>query len=164
MVIDKNAVVSFHYRLGEPGKGDLENSHGDDPIVYLHGHHGLLEGLENALQGHKAGEQVSVTLSPEHAYGLISENAIERISINHVIKEGKAKGKFKPGMVVHVNSKNGPRTVVVVKVGLKTLDVDTNHPLAGKTLTFTIDIVDVRAASEEEIAHGHVHGAGGHHH
>jgi len=164
MQITKNKVVSFHYRLSEPGQPVIEDSHNASPMVYLHGHGGLLKGLEDALEGKQANDQISVTLPPEEAYGLRKEDAIQRVSINHVLKHGKQKVKYKPGMLIQLNTKNGPLPAVVVKAGLKTLDVDTNHPFAGRTLTFEIEVISVREASEEEIEHRHVHGEGGHHH
>lgn len=164
MSIEDNKVVSFHYRLSEATAGVLEDSHGDNPVVYLHGHGGLIKGLESAMTGKAAGDKFSVTVEPEQAYGPRHEDALQRISVNHVISPRKGTVKYKPGMVVQVNTSRGPRSVVVVKAGLKTLDVDLNHPLAGKTLTFDVEVLDVREASAEEIAHGHVHGEGGHQH
>lgn len=159
MVIDRDAVVSIHYRLSEAG-GVIEESFGAEPLVYLHGHGGLLAGVEDALVGKQAGEQVSVTLPPERAYGLRDEAAIVRVPKSHVV--GDAKNRvYKPGMVVRVNADGRARAVVVIKAGLKMLDVDANHPLAGRTLTFDVEVVGVRPASAEEIAHGHVHGTGG---
>ena len=161
MLVEENKVVSFHYCLTEDGKDILEDSHDGDAMVYLHGHKSMLPGVEDAMAGKKAGESFSVTLAPENAYGEVQENAIQRVSIKHVFNQGKKKVKYKAGMRVQLNTQDGPRDVVVVKAGLKTLDVDTNHPFAGKTLKFDIEVVDVRDASEEEIAHGHAHGAGG---
>lgn len=163
MLIEQNKVVTFHYRVREPGHEVIEDSHDDnDPAVYLHGHQGMVSGLEAALAGKKVGDMFSVTLSPEQAYGHRRSDALQRISVKHI--NGGKKAQYKPGMVVQVNTSEGLREVVVVKAGLKTVDVDTNHPLAGKTLEFDIEVIDVRDASAEEIAHGHVHGAGGHHH
>ncbi len=164
MLIETNKVVTFHYRLSEPGTEVFEGSHQGNPMVYLHGHHGMLPGLEDALTGKQAGDTFTVTLSPEQAYGTRRENSQQRVSVKHVVTPSSRKIVYKPGMVVQVNTNDGPREVVVVKAGLKTIDVDTNHPLAGKTLTFEIDVIDVRAASTEEISHRHVHGDGGHHH
>ncbi len=164
MLIEKNRVVSFHYRLSEAGAGLIEDSRAGEPLLYLHGHHGLFPVLEEALVGKSAGERIEVTLAPEQAYGPRRENAQQRISKSHVVGAGKRRVDFKPGMTVQVNTSEGQRTVVVTKVGLKTLDVDANHPLAGRTLSFDIEVVAVREASEEEIAHGHAHGAGGHAH
>ena len=164
MLIDANKVVTFHYCLTEDGKDVLEDSHDGDAMVYLHGHNGMLPGVEEALTGKKAGESFSITLAPEKAYGDYQENAVQRVSLKHIIKQNKKKVKYKAGMPVQLNTQEGPRDVVVVKAGLKTLDVDTNHPFAGKTLKFDIEVIDVREASEEEIEHKHVHGPGGHHH
>ena len=164
MLIAADKVVSFHYRLNEPGQAVIEDSHDDQPIVYLHGHDNMLAGLEEALAGKQAGDKFSVTLSPDKAYGVRRDDAVQRISIKHVINPSDKKVMYKPGMVVQVNTDHGPREVTVVKAGLKTLDVDTNHPMAGKTLSFEVEVVDVRDATDEEIEHGHVHGAGGHHH
>ncbi len=163
MKIEQNKVVSFHYRL-TADEQLIEDSHGGSPMVYLHGHGGLIKGLEQALEGRQAGERFSVTVPQELAYGPRQEDAVQRISKSHVTGSAKTKMRFKPGMVVQVNTPEGPRSVLVVKVGLKALDVDTNHPLAGRALTFGVEVVDVRPASEEEIAHGHAHGEGGHHH
>lgn len=164
MLIETNKVVTFHYRLSEPGKGQIEDSRDSNPIVYLHGHTGIIKGLEEALTGKKAGDSFTVTVAPEDAYGQRHADAQQRISMKHIVNLGNKKRQYKPGMVVQVNTSEGPREVVVIKSGLKTLDVDVNHPLAGKTLTFDIDVIDVREASAEEIEHAHVHGEGGHHH
>ena len=164
MIIEQDKVVSFHYLLSDENSVVLEDSHRGNAMVYLHGHNGMLPGVEEALAGKSAGEKFSVTLEPEQAYGQVRENAVQRVSLKHVITPGKKKIKPKVGMVVQLNTQEGPRDVVVVKAGLKTLDVDTNHPFAGKTLKFDIDVVDVRDATPEEVEHKHVHGEGGHHH
>lgn len=164
MRIEKNKVVAFHYTM-TAGDGDVvEESRDGDPIVYLHGHHGLIKGLEKVMEGHAAGDRFTVTVTPEEGYGQPRENAVQRVSKSHITGNAKLKMKLAPGMVVQVNTAEGPRAVIVVKVGLKTVDVDSNHPLAGKTLVFEVEIADVRDATQEEIAHGHAHGAGGHAH
>lgn len=164
MQIEKDKVVTFHYRMAADGGDVVEESHGSDPIVYLHGHRGLISGLEKAMEGRRAGDRFAVTVTPEEAYGQRRENAVQRISQSHISGNSKLKMKLAPGMVVQVNTPDGPRAVIVVKVGLKTVDVDSNHPLAGRTLTFDVEIADVRAASTEEITHGHAHGPAGHDH
>lgn len=160
MQISTDKVVSFHYRLSEAGGEPFENSHDSHPVLYLHGHRGMLPGLEEALEGKQAGDNLSVTLSPEKAYGKRREGAQQRVARKHVL----TKGKLKPGMVVQIRTDHGPQEATVIKMGLKNVDVDSNHPLAGKTLTFEVDIVDVRDATAEELAHGHAHGVGGHQH
>ena len=164
MLIEKNKVVTFHYRMSEPGHDVIDDSRKGNPVVYLQGYQGMLQGLEDAMMGRQAGDQLTVTLTPEQAYGMRQEGSQQRISIKHVINDSKKKITYKPGSVVQLNTEHGARPAIVIKVGLKTLDIDTNHPLAGKTLTFEVEIVDVRAATAEEIAHRHVHGDGGHHH
>lgn len=164
MNITANSVVSFHYRLSDDAGVELENSHDADPLLYLHGHQGVLPGLEKALQGRVAGESLSVTLTPEEAYGLRREGSEQRIPIKHLKVDAKTLRNLKKGMAVPVQTEQGSRSMVIIKVGKFNVDVDTNHPLAGKTLTFAIDIVAVREASAEEQAHGHAHGVGGHQH
>jgi FKBP-type peptidyl-prolyl cis-trans isomerase SlyD len=163
MRIDRDKVVTFHYRVSEAGQPTLEDSSDGEPLVYLHGHGAMIPGVEEALTGRQAGEHVTVTVPPEKAYGPRNETAVSRISKSHVLHASKS-AKFEPGMLVQVNTPHGPRSVIVLKVGMTTLDVDANHPLAGRTLDFAIDVVEVRDASEEELAHGHAHGAGGHEH
>lgn len=161
MQIDKNTVVEFHYRLTDGDGNAIENSHDDnDPMFYLHGHGNMIEGLETALAGKQVGDSFSVTLTPEQAYGERNEQAVQRIPLKHL----SGAKKWKPGMLAVVNTEEGQRQVTIVKVGKFNADVDTNHPLAGKTLTFEIDITSVRAAADEEVAHGHAHRDGNHHH
>jgi len=107
------------------------------------------------------GDKLTVTLPPEKAYGPRQENAEQRIPIKHLLDKSK---RYKVGQVVTVNTDQGHRQVQIVKVGKFNVDVDTNHPLAGITLEFTVDIQEVRDATAEEQQHGHAHGAGGHQH
>ncbi|MCC6706120.1 MAG: peptidylprolyl isomerase [Gammaproteobacteria bacterium] len=159
MPIDKDSVVSFHYRLRVDGE-QVEDSHEGEPLAYLHGHGNIIPGLESAMAGKEAGENFSTTIAPEMAYGPRREDAVARVQMKHVL----TKGRLAPGQPIMVNTEHGPRQVRVLKPGKFVVDVDANHPMAGATLNFDIEIVEVRAASAEELAHGHVHGAGGHHH
>ena len=163
MLIQENTVVRFHYRLSEvteEGNKFLEQSQGDDPMAYLHGKGAIIAGMEKAMEGKQQGDEFEITVEPVEAYGERVEDAKQRIPLKHIYQ----KKKLKPGMVVSVNTQDGPREVIVEKVGKFNVDVDTNHPLAGKTLHFAIKIEDVREATDEEISHGHAHGPGGHHH
>lgn len=164
MSISADHVVSFHYRLSESGGALLEDSHDAEPTLYLHGHNNLLPALESALEGKQAGDQVEVTLTPEQGYGLRQDGATQRIPIKHIHNHQQLKHKLKPGMKVAVNTQHGPWDAIVLKVGKFNVDIDSNHPLAGKTLDFVINILEVRDATAEELAHGHAHGVGGHHH
>lgn len=160
MNIAKDTVVQFHYTLKDD-KGELiESTEGKDPMAYLHGHSNIIPGLEKALEGKAVGDSFSVTIEPQDGYGERKENAMQRISLKHL----QGARKWKPGMMAFVETDQGYRQVTVVKVGKFNADVDTNHPLAGMTLVFDIQIADIREASEEEKAHGHAHGVGGHHH
>ncbi len=160
MQIERDRVVSFHYKLSEPGSEVFETSHDGDPVLYLHGHKGMLPGLEAAMKGKSAGDNFTATLTPQEAYGERKEGAEQRVPKKHLL----TKGKLSPGMLVQINTKNGPQEAIVRKVGLKNVDIDANHPLAGKTLTFDVEVLEVREASSDEVAHGHAHGVGGHNH
>ncbi len=157
MSISNDQVVTFHYTLTDESGAQLENSHEAEAVTYLHGHKSMLPGLEEALEGKDKGGKVSVTLAPEKAYGLRKEGETQRITKKHIL----TKGKLTPGMIVQVNTEHVPQEAIIVKVGLKTVDLDSNHPYAGKTLTFDMEVIELREATAEEISHGHVHGAGG---
>lgn len=161
MQIDKNRVVTFHYTLTETGGEPVESSRDGEPTVYLHGAGNVLPALEEAFTGRAAGDTFQVDLTPAQAYGERRANAIERVPAKYL----KHEGRLRPGQVVRLHLKEGgAQPAVVVKVGKFSVDIDANHPLAGKRLTFDIEVVDVREASGEEVAHGHAHGPGGHHH
>jgi len=158
--IATDTVVSFHYKLRDENGEELESSRGGDPAAYLHGHGNIIPGLEDAMNGKATGESFSVTVPAAEAYGERDPYKLQRVPVKHLVY----RGKLAPGMVVQLNTEHGLRAVTVLKAGRHSADIDTNHPLAGKALTFDIEVVEVRAASEEEIEHGHVHGPGGHHH
>jgi len=160
MQIGPDSVVSFHYVLKEADGEQLESSSGSQPMTYLHGHDSLLPGLESALAGKLAGDKFSVTLAPAHAFGERREDSELRVPISQL----QGSKKWQPGMMAVIHTPQGHQQVTVLKVGHTMATVDTNHPMAGKTLIFDIDISEVRQASVEELAHGHAHGPGGHHH
>lgn len=160
MKIASKTVASFHYSLFNEEGEELESSKGDQPSVYLHGSNNIIKGLESALADKAAGDKVEITLPPEEAYGPRQEDRIQRVPVKHLI----FKGKLRASMAAQLNTSKGRQPVTVVKAGRHSADIDTNHPLAGKTLTFNIDIVDVREATADELSHGHAHGPGGHQH
>lgn len=158
--ITHNSAVSFHYQLTDE-QGTLLDASGNEPLVYLHGHHNIIPGLEKALEGKSVGDEFSVSVPPSEAYGEYYPEAVQQISREYF----KGVDTIEVGMQFQSQTENGqPVLVQVTAVDDNTVTVDANHPLAGKTLTFAVSIVDIRAASAEEIAHGHIHGAGGHHH
>lgn len=161
MQVENGSVVSFRYTLSDADGNTIEtNRDGGEPAVYLHGFNNIVASLEKAFAGKQTGDHIELTLSPSESYGERRDDAIERVPAKYL----KGAGKLQPGQAVQLQTKDGPMLVTVVKVGKFSVDVDTNHPLAGRTLSYAIDIVDVRAASDEEKQHRHAHGPGGHHH
>ena len=153
MPIEKDKVVTLHYTLIDADNDlTLEKSSA--------GAGNILAGLEQALEGKDSGDRLTVSLDPEQAYGRRDESLRQRLSAKYL----KHAGKLKPGKIVRVQTEQGPRMVTVLKVGLKTVDVDANHPFAGRPLRFELEVIDVRDADADEKAHGHVHGPGGHAH
>lgn len=160
MQIANNTVVSFHYQLTEIDGDYTEDSSGREPMLYLHGHRGILPGLEDAMMGYSKGDNFSVSLTPEQGYGQRNEQGFQRIPIKHLTSTKKPV----VGEIVSVNTARGEVRATVIKVGRFNIDVDTNHPLAGKSLKFDVQVIDVREATMEEVAHRHAHGPGGHQH
>ena len=156
MLITQNSAVEFHYTLSEAGT-QIESSLTSKPLGYLHGHGDVFPALEAEFLGKTVGDKLDVTLTPEQSYGEIREDSIQRIPKKHIQFEGK----LQVGSVVVVNSNQGSQEVTVVKVGKFNVDCDLNHPFAGKTLTFAIEVISVREGSAEEIEHGHLHTEGG---
>ena len=164
MNIEKDRVVRFHYTVSEQatsqeGWSPLETSEGRDPLAILIGHGNIIPGLETAMDGHAAGDKFEVDVAAADAYGVRQEGLTQRVPKKHF--EG---ARLTPGMQAVLPTNFGPRAVTILKVGMSVVDVDLNHPMAGKDLRFQIEVVDVREASAEELEHGHVHGDGGHHH
>jgi FKBP-type peptidyl-prolyl cis-trans isomerase SlyD len=156
MKIEDNSVVRFHYTVSEQGQGELESSRALEPLSVLIGHGNIIPGLEAAMKGREAGETFEVTITPEQAYGERREGLVQRLPRKHF------KGaKLSPGMQVVLPTDQGQRAMTIKKVGISVVDVDLNHPMAGKVLNFDVEILDVREASAEEISHRHVHGDGG---
>lgn len=165
MQIENGKVVSFHYVLKEREGEEIENSGDGDPMLYLHGQQGMLDALQEALAGLGAGDDITVEVPPERAYGMRRPDSEHRVPLKHVLGySAKKSPRLKPGEMIRVNTPQGERDATVIKVGKFNVDIDTNHPLAGKHLEFAISIKDVRDATDEEKAHGHAHGPGGHQH
>jgi len=158
MKIEKNSAVTLRYTVSEVSGKLLEES--KEPMAYLHGGYGnTFPKVEEALEGREAGYTVTIELQPEDAFGVRNDELLQTIP----------KKQFPPGVKVGGQLEgrdNEGHTIVftVLKIKGDTVYLDGNHPLAGKTLKFGLKVLEVRAASEEEIAHGHVHGAHGHHH
>ncbi|MFS8063093.1 MAG: FKBP-type peptidyl-prolyl cis-trans isomerase [Luteimonas sp.] len=159
MKIEKDGVVRFHYAVSEQGQDVLESSEGREPLAILYGHGNIIPGLEKAMEGHEAGDRFSVAVAAADAYGEKREGLGQRVPKKHFGGQ-----RLEPGMQVVLQTNFGPRAVTIQKVGMSVVDVDLNHPMAGKDLHFDVEIVEVREASAVELEHGHVHGEGGHQH
>jgi FKBP-type peptidyl-prolyl cis-trans isomerase SlyD len=162
MKIKDHTVVSFHYTLtGESGdKLDSTRDRGE-PMLYLHGAGNIIPGLEKAMEGRQAGDVFQVTVPPGEAYGEQREANVQRIPLKKLGITGR---QLTPGMILNLQTSQGPAQVTVLKVGRFNVDVDANHPLAGQPLTFDVEILDIRDATDEERQHNHAHGPGGHDH
>jgi FKBP-type peptidyl-prolyl cis-trans isomerase SlyD len=160
MLIAKDSVVSIDYTLTDSDGTVLDSSKGQKPLEYLHGSGNIIPGLEEALEGKGTGDSFKVSVPPEKGYGTRNEALSQKVPR----KMFDSKTEIKPGMRFHAEAEHGEHTVTVIAVDSENITVDANHPLAGKILNFDVKITGVRAATHEELAHGHVHGAGGHHH
>ena len=160
MQVSAQKVVLIHYTLTDEAGEVLDSSEGQEPLAYIHGHGNIIPGLEAALAGKAAGDKVQVTIPPEEAYGPRDEYLIQTVPVDafHGVDE------ILPGMQFHTETPDGVQMVTVVKVEGEEVILDGNHPMSGLTLNFDVEVTEVRDATAEELSHGHVHGAGGHHH
>jgi len=159
MKIGKGRVVRMNYTLRDESGTTIESSQGREPLTYLHGFGHLIPGLEKTLHGSQAGLRTTVTVPPPDAYGEKDPQAVIRAA-----REDFPDGlTLEPGVEVQAETPEGPITFTVVSVEGDEAVLDANHPLAGKTLTFDVEVLEVREATADELAHGHVHGAGGAH-
>lgn len=152
-------AVSIHYTLTNDEGEVIDSSIGSDALVYLHGKGNIISGLERELAGKAVGEQFTVRILAEDAYG---EFMPERVQ---VIPRSMFEGidHLEVGMQFHADVSEGPGIVSIVDIDGDDITIDGNHPLAGMPLTFDVEIVDIRPATSEELDHGHVHGPGCHH-
>ena len=160
MQIADQTVASFHYTLTNDAGEVLDSSRGREHLAYLHGAGNIVPGLEQAMEGKSSGDSFKVDVAPEQGYGVHHDGLVQ--DVPRAAFQGV--DEIEPGMSFQANTPQGSHSVVVTRVTADTITVDGNHPLAGQTLHFDVEVTDVRAASAEELAHGHVHGPGGHHH
>ena len=157
MQIEDNKVATLHYTL-KNNEGEILDKSEDGSFVYMHGALNIIPGLESALTGKKAGEELSVKVAAEEAYGLRNEEQIQEVP-KEMFEEGT---EIKVGMQFHAEGPGEDMIMVTVaEVKEDVIVIDGNHPLAGMELNFDVKVVEVRDASEEELEHGHVHAAGG---
>ena len=161
MLIAVNKAVSIDYTLTNDAGEVIDSSAGGAPLVYLHGAGNIIAGLDKALEGKQAGDELSVAIEPEDGYGEYSAELVATLSRD--MFEGV--DQLEVGMQFHASGPDGSMQVVTVRdLDGDDVTVDGNHPLAGQRLNFQVKVVTVREAAAEELAHGHIHGEGGHHH
>ena len=158
MNISKNTVPSLAYTLKNDDGDVLDQADKENAFVYLQGHAGVIVGLEKALEGKAAGDSLTLAISPEEAYGERLESSIQEMPLDMFGNIDKS--EIFEGAQFHAETNQGMQIVTIIQVGEETITIDGNHPMAGLTLHFDIEVLDVRAATEEEIAHGHIHAHG----
>jgi len=156
MQITKDKVASIHYTLRDGDGNILDTSSGREPLTYLQGAGNLIAGMEEGLEGKKTGDKFTLKISPEKGYGVKDSGLVQKVP-----RTAFGTQKVEKGMQFQTNH---GQVVTVTDIGLESITVDGNHPLAGVELHFDVEVTEVRAATSDEISHGHVHGAGGHHH
>ncbi|MBX2882956.1 MAG: FKBP-type peptidyl-prolyl cis-trans isomerase [Granulosicoccus sp.] len=150
-------VIAFHYDLYDEKSHLIESSRQGNPVLCLQGEHGVLLTLQDAFVGKRAGDDFSITVPHEKAYGRYYPNLIQRIARKNI--DGGKRQQFRVGQVIKLGNPPHSNPATVIKVGKYVLDVDTNHPLAGQSLLFDVTIVSIRDASESERSDGHAHGS-----
>lgn len=156
--IAKDSAVFFNYTLKDSEGNILDQSPEGQPLAYLHGHGNIIPGLEKQLEGKSAGESLVAVVEPSEAYGEFQEEAVQEVPRENF----QGVDNIEVGMQFQSQSSDGQVMLVTVKEVTDTVvKVDANHPLAGKQLTFDVEIAEVRAGTEDEISHGHIHGTGG---
>ncbi|QKI89299.1 FKBP-type peptidyl-prolyl cis-trans isomerase [Thiomicrorhabdus xiamenensis] len=159
MNITKDIVGLFEYTLSNDSGETLDASNGN-PLAYLHGHGNIIPGLEKQMEGKKVGDKFTAQVPAAEGYGERVEQLVQ--TVPSAMFQGVE--QIEVGMRFEAQSEHGVHSVEVTKIEGENVTVDGNHPLAGVDLTFEIEITGVRAATDEEIEHGHAHGEGGHHH
>ncbi len=160
MEITADRVVTIHYTLQDDNGAVLDSSAAGEPLVYIHGRGNLVAGLEKALEGKRGGAALAVVVAPAEGYGTRDDALIQRVPRRSL----QGAGTVQKGMQFRAQTDGGMRVVTVAAVVGDMVTLDGNHPLADRTLHFDVEVVGVRAATAEELEHGHVHGEGGHHH
>jgi FKBP-type peptidyl-prolyl cis-trans isomerase SlyD len=158
--ITADKVVLIHYTLKDDGGAVLDSSAGGEPLAYIQGHGNLVPGLEKALEGKQDGSTLALTVPPAEGYGIRDAALVQRTPKRAL----QGSGEIRKGMQFQGRTDDGMRLFTVTAVVGDMVTLDGNHPLADQNLHFDVEVVSVRDATAEELEHGHVHGAGGHHH
>lgn len=156
MIVATNKVVKMHYSVMDNDKNSIDNSFDGEPLIFIVGTGYLIQGLEDALQGKKAGDTFSVTVPPEQGYGERHDDLMQAVPKS--MFEGM---EIEVGMQFRASTDDGDQSVMIIDIQEEDVIVDGNNPLAGITLNFDVEILEVRDATADELEHGHVHGDGG---
>jgi FKBP-type peptidyl-prolyl cis-trans isomerase SlyD len=159
MSIAQNKAVTLAYTLKDDKGNILDQADAQQPFIYLHGTGGIIPGLEKALENKTTDDQFSVTIEPKDGYGEVNDNLTQEVP--REMFGGIDDSQLVVGAVFHAQTNAGVETVTIKKLEGDTVTIDSNHPLAGTTLNFDVTVLDVRDATEEELAHGHIHAGGG---
>ena len=160
-VVEQDSVVSVNYTGTFTDSGEVFGTNmGGEPLVFLVGHGNMIEGFEQEMLGAAVGETRQFTLTPERAYGLRDDDAVQPVPKSQFPEDME----LEAGMVLGAQSEQGPQQFSIVEVGDDFVTVDFNHQMAGHTLNFNVEVVAIREATSDEQAHGHVHSPGHHHH
>jgi len=160
MQIANDVVVSIEYTLTDDQGNVIDSSAGGEPLAYLHGAGNIIPGLEAALEGKIVGDAFKISIAPADGYGEKNDDMLQQVPREMF----QGVDVIEAGMQFHAQTDHGMQVITVSAVDGDLVTVDGNHPLAGQNLHFDVKVLEVRAPSEEELEHGHVHGAGGHHH
>jgi len=160
MQVEKNKVVKIDYKLTDDEGRTIDSSEGQEPLSYLHGQGNIIPGLERELDGKQVGAQLQVAVQAKDGYGERNEQLTQQVPREQFAQVPD----LQVGMQFQVQSENGPLMMTIVDIQENVVVVDGNHPLAGVNLNFDVTVRDIRNATEEELAHGHAHGPGGHEH
>jgi FKBP-type peptidyl-prolyl cis-trans isomerase SlyD len=160
MQIADKKVVYIHYTLKDKEGMVLDSSSQETPLAYIHGMGDIIPGLEKALAGKSEGDKFNINIEPEEAYGQRNEMLVQTVPRSAF----QGVEDLQEGMQFQAQTPNGPQMITVTEVEMDQVTVDANHPLAGETLDFDVEVVDIREATEEELDHGHVHNPDSPHH
>lgn len=159
-MIKKDSVVTLSYSLKNNDGTELDQAGADQPLVYLHGNGQIIPGLETNLEGLNSGDKKDVSIQPEEAYGNINPSLVMEIERKNFPPDVD----IQPGMQFSADMGEKQQIFTVLSVGENEVKIDANHPLAGETLHFSIEVLEVRDATKEELEHGHAHTGNEHNH
>ena len=155
--VTANKAVEIHYTLTNDKGETVDSSQGEAPLPYIQGMENLVPGLEKELEGKKVGDKIKVSVAPAEGYGERNPELTQAVPRDVF----QFDGDIEVGMRFEAEAEHGIELVTVVAVDDEVVTIDANHPLAGETLNFDVEIVSIREATSEELEHGHVHGEGG---